>query len=171
MRVVTWLVVGLLSLAVCGCHEGAERLNAPPQGYSDYPHQPMHRMYLHMVDNGMLEGMAVADCHFVGETAELNGTGARRVGRYAQLLAVYGGTLRLDSDCPDAELRDARVQSIVDYLAATGLDRERIDVRVGMPAGRGILATEAITVRQKGELGQCEDEGFADVIGQMLGGK
>jgi hypothetical protein len=171
MRPVPGLTVGLMLLALCGCNPRAERLNAPPQGHSDYPYEEMQPMYMHMVDNAMLEDMAVADCHFVGQTAELNGAGARRVGRYAQLLAVYGGTLRLDSNSQDEPLVQARIKSIVDYLATAGIERDRIDVVAGLPAGRGILATEAIQVRQKGQLGQKGDEGLSDIIGQMMGGK
>jgi hypothetical protein len=129
-----------------GCYEPSSRLNAPPQGESPRP-SSLQEPYVYMVDNAMLADMALADIHFVPHSAELNSLGARRLDRYAALLELYGGTLHYDAGINDAELVNARIDRMKDFLATTGIPSDRIDVDEGMATGRGLNSIEAIVIR------------------------
>jgi hypothetical protein len=132
---------------VLGCYPPSSRLNAPPQG--DTPRRSeLQKPFIYMNDNAMLADMSLTDIHFVPHTAELNSLGAHRLDRYAQLLDTYGGTLRYDTELTDDELVAARMQHIKDYLATTNINPERVQVTRDMAGGKGMLAAEAIIVRE-----------------------
>ncbi len=166
------LWVGLLTYAaVAACNQAPSRLNAPPQGSTEYPHE-LQDSYVHMLDNAMLADMAIADVHFVPHTSELNSLGGRRLERYAKLLKVYGGKLWYDTALQDRELVNARIDHVKDFLVLAGVERGRIDVVVGMPGGQGISAEEAIQIRA--ESLQRKKENGGDVfssLGKMIGEK
>ncbi len=147
MRQGTALLMGLtLMAAAVGCGGPAERLNAPPQGSTNYP-SPVQDSFVYMVDNAMLEDLSMADIHFIPHSTELNGLGARRLERYAKLLTVYGGSIRYSTNSSDKELVDGRMVSLRDYLGTTQIAADRIKVVHGMPGGQGVTAREAITVK------------------------
>ncbi len=137
-----WLVgIGLAA----GCDmPGVERLHAPPQGHGSTPNLSAQQRYSTMVDNAMLAEMSVSDIHFIPNTAQLNSLGARRLERYAVLLAGYGGTPRFDSALEDEEIGEQRMQHVHEFLTAAGLRSEQIEVRRDIPGGTGMKATEAV---------------------------
>ena len=136
------VIVGLTG-AMVGCNKPPQRLNAPPQGHSNYPNR-MQDTFVHMVDNAMLEDLSLADIHFVPHSVELNGTGARRLERYSKLLTVYGGSIQYATSQANDPLAEGRMASIRTYLATTGIASERIKVTQGLPGGVGLTAREAI---------------------------
>jgi hypothetical protein len=140
----------VVCLLVAGCGQpAAERLNAPPQGATEYP-SPMQQDLTYMVDNAMLADMTVVDFHFVPHTAELNGLGARRLNRYAELITFTGGTLHYDTAEHDELLVQQRLEAIEQYLVEAGLDMSNITVKLGPAGGRGMLARDAIEIRARG---------------------
>jgi hypothetical protein len=139
------ILVGLISVAA-GCSMPAERLNAPPQGITDYP-TDLQDAFVFMVDNAMLEDLSMADIHFVPHQAELNGLGARRLERYAKLLAVYGGSIRYATSLTDKPMVEKRMTSVRKYLATTGISEDRIKISQDLPGGLGISAREAIAAK------------------------
>jgi hypothetical protein len=158
MRFIPVMIFTIALLVVgVGCSQPFERLNAPPQGFSENPCETQDQ-YIYMVDNAMLEDLSLADIHFVPHTAELNGLGARRLERYAKLLSVYGGTLRYTGTAGDEKLTEDRMASIRTYLATTGIGQQRIKVVQGMPGGNGMSANEAIAAK-------------ANTIGAAAGGE
>lgn len=182
------LLTGLfVILAAVGCGGPAERLNAPPQGSTNYP-SSMQDSFVCMVDNAMLEDLSMADIHFVPHSTELNGLGARRLERYAKLLTVYGGSIRYSTNSSDKELIDGRMASIRDYLGTTQIAMDRIKVVQGLPGGHGVTAREAITVKAetipgspqaqtgggagapKGGAGAGPAGGLSSMFGALLGG-
>ena len=133
-----------LVFLISACNAPSERLNAPPQGSTEQPH-PLQEHYVYMQDNALLADMCFADVHFVPHTAELNGLGARRLGRYAELLAQYGGTLYYDTEMQeDDALVQARLEHAAEFLELAGLEPDKFDLDVGGPGGRGMKAQEAI---------------------------
>ena len=141
--VLKWWVVGVGMAAGCDM-PGAERLHAPPQGYDSTPNLSAQLRYSTMVDNAMLAEMSVSDIHFIPNTARLNSLGARRLERYAVLLAGYGGTLRYDSTLDDEEIDEQRMQHVHEFLTAAGLRPEQVEVVRDIPGGTGMTATEAV---------------------------
>jgi hypothetical protein len=135
-------VAGSLLLAV-GCNLPPERLNAPPQGSTDYPCKTQEP-FAYMVDNAMLEDLSLADIHFVPHTAYLNGLGVRRLERYAKLLTVYGGSIRYSTSLTDSPMVERRMGNIRAYLATTGIPEGRVKVAQGIPGGKGMSAKEAV---------------------------
>jgi len=141
------LVVLAVGLAA-GCQtDRPARLNAPPQGQAARGHR-LQEPYVAMVDNAALNDMSVADCHFVAHTDQISGLGLYRLQRLAEMLKVYGGTLRYDTRLDDGKLAAARLERLREYLAAAGCDMEKVSVELGMPGGEGMLAAEAIKAQQ-----------------------
>ncbi len=134
-------------VALAGCEGPAKRLNAPPQGHTDYPNEEMQAHYTPMVDNAMLSDMSMSAVHFVPHQAELNANGIRRLQRYSEILKVYGGTLRYDGVRDDASLAQDRIRRIEEYLASAGLNQGQFKVERGMAGGAGINADEAMIIR------------------------
>ena len=124
-------------LILSGCSESFQRLNAPPQGAAEQA-CPLQEQYVYMQDNALLADMSFSDIHFVPHTDELNGLGARRLNRYAQLLAVYGGTLHYDTELRAGDpLVTQRLEHATEYLKLAGLNPDKFKIVVGPPGGRG----------------------------------
>ncbi len=132
-----------------GCTGPSQRLNAPPQGPSAQP-SDLQDPYVFMVDNGMLYDMCLAEVHFIPHTADINGLGARRLSRYGELLKDSGGTIHLETEATDDILTAARIGTIQEYLASTGLDMTQVTIKAGLPRGRAIEATAAIRIKTEG---------------------
>jgi len=106
--------------------------------------------FTNMADNAMLHDMSVADIHFVAHTAELSGTGAARLNRMATLLDTYGGTVRYETFTTDEAFVKQRLDHVHEYLALTGCDMGRVQVKAMISGGRGMAASKAIIVESKG---------------------
>lgn len=106
--------------------------------------------FTNMVDNAMLHDMSVADVHFVPHTAELSGTGAARLNRMATLLDAYGGTVRYETFNTDEAFVKLRLEHVREYLALTGCDMGRVDIKAMISGGRGMAGDRAIFVDLKG---------------------
>jgi hypothetical protein len=143
-----------------GCEGPSKRLNAPPQGHTCYPHELQHQ-YTPMVDNALLSDMSMSAVHFVPHQSELNGTGVRRLQRYAEIMQTYGGTLHYDGVEDAKDLADARIQRISDFLVDAGLDQSKFKVELGLAGGRGMNAIEAEVIREStfAHPGQETDQG------------
>lgn len=143
-----WLVCLVVCCSLTGCTEPTERLNAPPQGQSDRPHQ-LQAFFTYMVDNEMMSDVSIADIHFVPHTTELNSLGTSRLSRMAAFLDIYGGTVRYATRSNDEELVDGRLTHLRDFLATTGIDLSRVDVTVAMAGADHTSAVDAIQAAKK----------------------
>lgn len=140
------VVTTFLSLAIgTGCQEPVKRLNAPPQGHGG-EQSPLRHHFDAMTDNAMLADMSMSPVHFVPHSTELNGLGARRLNRYAEILAIYGGTLRYDGAERDEDLLRDRLESIREYLVRHGIGEERCEVKADLAGGEGMDATLAVVI-------------------------
>lgn len=102
-----------------------------------------------MVDSALLRDVALTDIHFVPHQAALNELGHLRLERYIDLLQEHGGTLRIEGRNANEDFVRARTDSVVTYLAAQGVDRNRIAVAPGVRAGTGMAAVEGIEVKKR----------------------
>lgn len=153
------LLAACLCSVLVGCDPGRARLNAPPQGFSERQHY-LQEPFVYMTDNAMLEDMTFSDVHFVPHTDRLNGLGARRLQRYADLLKYYGGTLYYDTDLDGADpLLQNRVTHAQEYLQLAGLAQDKFDIEVDGPAGRGIRAVEGVQILHAAEAPPKESDG------------
>ena len=105
--------------------------------------------FTYMVDNAMLHDMSVADIHFVPHTAELSGTGAARLNRMATLLDTYGGTVRYETFNTDEAFVKQRLDHVHEYIALTGCDMGRVQVKAMISGGRGMSASKAMIVQPR----------------------
>ncbi|HUW81972.1 MAG TPA: hypothetical protein VMZ31_04130 [Phycisphaerae bacterium] len=169
MKTIVCTGVLVCGVVLVGCSEPSTRLNAPPQGYSDYPH-PMQEPYLAMTGNASAADMSVADVHFVPHTAELNSLGQMRLEHYAKLLKLYGGTLRYDYRVDDGRLVRQRVSSIRHFLATNGVEEESVQVTPGLPGAYGMDAEEAVVVYKASRGGQQDGRSSGTQLGGTLGG-
>jgi hypothetical protein len=104
---------------------------------------------VYMADNALLHDMSVADLHFVPHTHELSGTGIARLDRMAVLLDTYGGTVRYETFSTDARFVQARLDHVREYIATTGCDMGRVEVKAMLSGGRGMSAEKAIAAEEK----------------------
>ncbi len=146
-----------------GCSEPTQRLNAPPQGHSDQPHQ-LQETFVPMTDNTALADMSMSAVHFVPHQAELNGTGVRRLDRYVSIMKIYGGTLNYDGVNDEPPLLKDRMKRIEDYLASAGLERQKYTVKQGLAGGAGMNAKEAGEIRRATNF--SEEQAKADASSQ-----
>ena len=161
-------------LAGTGCQNPhpPERLNAPPQGHSERPHE-LQDPYVHMTDNAMLEDMSISAVHFVPHCSELNALGVRRMKRYAEILKIYGGTLRYDGVEDPEALAESRMKQIQGFLVAQGVDPDAMDVVRTLAGGPGMNATEAIMIRAASNFKpgkEGSDESGGTDLSTLLGG-
>lgn len=103
----------------------------------------------YMVDNALLHDMSIAEIHFVPHTRELSGTGIARLDRMAMMLDTYGGTVRYETDITDEEFVQKRLDHVHEYLATTGCDMSRVEVKAMMSGGRGMSAVKALAAEDK----------------------
>jgi len=111
----------------------------------------------YMVDNALLHDMSIAEIHFVPHTRELSGTGIARLDRMAMMLDTYGGTVRYETDVTDEAFVQKRLDHVHEYLATTGCDMSRVEVKAMMSGGRGMSAVKALAAEARAA--QVESEG------------
>jgi len=160
--------LGLLGLAavvvmvgwwLVGCSENApSRINSPPQGHSDRPHD-LREDFDYMIDNALLADMSISPAHFVPHTPELNASGVRRLERYASILSVYGGTLNYDGVDDEETLATERIGRVKSFLIASGLTPETFSVEKGLAGGSGLDATEAVDIRKESKFKAGKTDG------------
>lgn len=162
------LCLGAWVFGALGCvaPDEPKRLNAPPQG-AGHAHPKWAQLYVYHNDQGMMADRCISDVHFVPHTPDLSGAGVVRLERYAELLAMTGGTLNYDTALQDAGLLDARVQVAKDFLVEAMPSTQEIDVVVGLAGGRGMTAREAIAGRDVAQ--QPEPRGRAYHMGGESG--
>lgn len=157
-------VVAVWVLSGTGCQNPPERLNAPPQGHSGRPHE-LQEPYVYMTDNALLQDMSVSAVHFVPHTTELNALGVRRMKRLAEILKIYGGTLRYDSLEEAESMAKGRMEQIEGFLAAQGVDPEAMEIVRATAGGPGMDADEAILVRASSRF--CPEDAGGEEEGEM----
>jgi hypothetical protein len=65
-------------------------------------------------------------------------------------LDTYGGTVRYETFNTDEEMVKNRLDHVHEYLALTGCDMGRVQVKAMISGGRGMTASKAIIVEAKG---------------------
>lgn len=167
---ITFFLVGMVIWV--GCETPPERLNSPPQGATERT-SDMSDTYVFMVDNALLEEMSMAPVHFVPHTFELNATGVRRLARYAEILQVYGGTLRYSGVTDEESLAEGRIDQMRGFLIAQGLADDQFDIMRAMAGNSDMRASEAIAARAASTGGASEEGGEEEGmdLSAMLGGK
>jgi len=151
----------LAVVAVVGCAEQGDRLNAPPQGDSTRPSE-LQKNFIYMTDNAAMHDSSVADIHFEPHVAELSGIGVRRLTRTGELLSICGGVICYETSLRDEVLIEARLETLRTFLASAGFDTERITVEAGMSRSRVATADEAIEA--KGSATSAETETGASLV-------
>lgn len=131
------------AVAITGCADQHERLNAPPQGGTERPAE-LQKHFIYMADNAMLHDSSIADIHFEPHMAELSGTGVRRLSRLADLFNVHGGTICYETRLQDSVLVSDRLETVRTFLADNGYDSTRILVESSASRGRGMPAAQSI---------------------------
>lgn len=163
------VVLAVAAALVGGCQNGhrERRVKTATEMYSEKMDASKQRGlpgFLDMTDNAMLYDMALADFHFVPRTSEISGTGAARLDRMAKLLDTYGGTVCYETYEDDATLVQQRLAHVTEYLALTGCDMSRVQVKAMMSDGRTMPAAEAMAIAERGTKkaqGQATDPGGA----------
>lgn len=138
----------IIALVCAGCSEKASRLNAPPQGMSERRHE-MDRHFATMAENAAKRDASLADTHFEPHSAELSGLGVWRITRIGDMLNTCGGIIRYETSLAEEELLAARLQSVRDFLAASGYDTDLITVEAGLSRNAGGPALNAIEARAR----------------------
>ena len=80
-----------------------------------------------------------------------------------ELLSTCGGTIRYETSAPDADLIEARLETVRTFLVSSGFDTEKITVEAGMARSQTMSATDAIEVMGRAT-SQAEDSGGTAVV-------
>lgn len=142
-------VLFLIAFSGCSSAPPAERLNAPPQGDADRA-SSLRESFAYMGDNALLHDMSVADIHFIPHSSELSGTGVVRLARLSPMLTEYGGIVRYETYEKDEKLVGERLAHVQEFLTEEGCDMSRVQVKTMISGGRGMRATDAIRIKNKG---------------------
>ncbi len=143
-------LAALMVLAAgCCCPHRTETATDLQMGRIEQMREDANAHFAHMADNAILHDMSVADFHFVPHTAELSGTGVARLDRMAPLLNAYGGKVRYDTALFEEGLIQKRIDHVREYLALTGCDMSRVEVKAEISGGRGERAKKLIAVEEK----------------------
>ncbi len=140
------ILIVALALIAAGCESPGPRLNAPPHGEA-VEVSNLRDQYDHMTDNALLADMSVNDVHFMPHRALLNSLGEERLTRMAALIEMYGGSVRFNAAERDEKLVAARTSAIVEFLREQGVDVTADQIVGDLPGGRGMEASQAITIR------------------------
>ena len=159
-RGTVWMSALGVTLAIVGCDKRHDRLNAPPQGDSDRPHE-MQKNFIYMNDNAMLHDSAVADIHFEPHTVELSGLGIRTLMRMGELLSISGGAIRYETATTDEFLITGRLNSVREFLNAAGFDTANIRVEAGMARSSGMDAADAVAIKEAAPTSAAAQTGAA----------
>lgn len=141
------VMLGALAAMGVGCNQPARMDPTPMANEATPPVATMQGTYVNMADNALLNLMTVNDAHFLPHRAMLSGLGRERVARLASLMEVYGGTVRLDTDCTDEDLVQRRIDTVIAALSEAGLDTTHSLVERDLPGGTQFGATEAILIK------------------------
>lgn len=141
--------VGPLLVAITGCNQPNERLNAPPHGEAERTSE-MQGTYVYMMDNALLADMTMSDMHFLPHRARLTDLGERRLSRMAELVQEYGGEIRYSTNEDEGALVSDRQTTIRTFLKERGMDVVAERVREDIPGGRGMRAAEVLTFKLPG---------------------
>jgi len=145
---ITAFAAAVVLAGVVGCSSQSERLNAPPQGSSERVN-PLSENFTAMGDNAAQRDASLADSHFEPYAAELSGLGVWRITRIGDTLTHTGGIIRYETAIKDQDLVNARLQSVRDFLAASGYDTDRIKVESGLSRNAGGSAAVSIEGRNR----------------------
>ncbi len=167
-RGTVWMSALGVSLAIFGCDKRHERLNAPPQGDSDRPHE-LGKNFIYMNDNAMMHDSSVADIHFEPHIAELSGLGIRTLMRMGELLSISGGTIRYETASTDEFLITGRLNAVREFLNAAGFDTANINVEAGMARSTGMDANRAIEIKLNAPANTASQTGGASTAGAQAG--
>ena len=163
---VGFAILGVVHLSGA-CDEAGERYGETPVTLEEARWNAEAR-YQAMMDNALISDMSVADIHFVPHTTVLNSLGEQRLQRYADLLMYQGGTLYLETASQDEAKQKARIASVQEFLASAGIEDDRLAAEIGIRAGHGIAAVEAIQVKQIAF--SPERQSLTDMVGGSGGG-
>lgn len=141
--------VAALLISMAGCSDYRNPID--PVTQSPFGPDAMHRYYQPMVRNAAAYDMSLADIHFVPHTSRLNDLGARRLDLLSGILEEYGGTVRYETDSPDEDRVNQRLDEMKRYLADIGVDTDKIEVAAMMSGGRGMSADKALQAAVKAE--------------------
>jgi hypothetical protein len=133
-----------------GCTQyQSERLNAPPQGDSER-RAALRDHFDSMSDNAAQKDSTIADIHFEPHIAELSGLGVTRLTQLGEVHSATRGVIYYETALADQMLISDRLQSVRDFLAASGFDTDRITVQAGISQNRSGTAKQAMIAREKG---------------------
>jgi len=160
-------VVVILFAAGCSSQK-AERLNAPPQGTTERPNEVLQPHFTTMADNATKRDASLSDAHFEPHAKELSGLGVWRITRIGDQLNSTGGIIRYETSLGDEDMVAARLQSVRDFLAASGYDTDLITVESGLSRNVGGTAQSAIEARARAQ--QAASESGGGDAGASMGG-
>lgn len=140
------LIPLLTLLLIAGCAENDTEFEPDPVE-PVFQAEDGHATFDYMVDAAVLADMTVADYHFAPRRAILTPLGQQRIGRLADIIDQYGGTVRFNTRETDDSLINQRVSAITAALQENGLDLANSQVELNIPGSVGMDAREAILIR------------------------
>ena len=117
------------------------------------------------LNNAIVSQHTLYPYHFVAGTGELNDLGARDLNVLTDHFLKAGGDLNVRRGGASQAVYDARVKTVLEKLAAAGVQSGAVAVKDGLPGGEG-LASESVIVILKEKMSK---ESMGSSTGSTLG--
>lgn len=103
------------------------------------------------VGNAVLTQRTIWPWHFVSGTAVLNELGERDLELLSEHLKEHAGTLHVRGGEDKADLRQARLARVKDFLREKGVDVNKVAIDKGLPGGEGLPSGDVIKALAAGK--------------------
>jgi hypothetical protein len=145
-RTLTMIALTGLLLAAAACNSEKKSLEMDPAARSSFNEWAVRSYYKDAIRNAVITQATVFPHHFVTGGATLNELGERDLDILGEHLSLHPAPLNVRrDDAPDA-LYDARVQAVVEALAARGVAPDRVAIADGLAGGPGSPSQRVVTI-------------------------
>lgn len=141
-----WVLSASLCLLACANKRGAGTVEG-----TDFAAQAADRKYAQapfdeQARQAILRERALYDSHFVAGTAKLTPRAERELAVLAEAMLETGGRLSVERGSVRATLHTARLESVRNALARSGIAPDRVLLDEAGPGGAGSTSSEALRV-------------------------
>ena len=102
-----------------------------------------------MINKAIVSEYTLYPYHFVNNSAVLNDLGARDMDVLTRHYTNYPGPLNVRKGNAGDALYKARLQTVIEFMRAGGVDIDRVALADGFPGGDGISAEQVLRIRTR----------------------
>jgi len=139
----------LLLVALCGLAvlpTGCAELIPPLEDRAEANAALVNGVFDDAIRNAVIRQHTLFEYHFLRNAATLNELGKHDLGLIAAYYKEHPGPLNVRQGDAADELHEARINEAKRVLIESGVDRERVTVKDGLPGGDGMPVERALVI-------------------------